>query len=580
MKVILTAVNILLLQTLLVAQSLPIFLDGVTNDWPASVATYTDTDNDGATYDFKYFSVTNDEKFLFIKLKITPFIKLLENNQLSLYIDGDNNSSTGFLINGIGAELRFNFGSRNGFNYYTNSSFSHPAIGFRSLPTVTDTVFEIAVRRQNIPPSGGNGSIRLFFIDNVTSGDRMPNNGETFAYSIDNTPVEALVPIDIARADTSFLRVLNWNTLEDGLLSTTREQYFRRILQAIKPDVLVFNEMWNSTAAGVQSKLNSMIPLQQGSWQTVKLDAGNVIASKYPITQSWLVYPGQRITASLIDVPERFGRDILVIACHFKCCGGESNDAIRQREADAVVSFILDAKSPGGNITLPQFTPFVITGDLNFVGDRQQLITLLSGQIINTNLFGNGAPPDWDNTGMEDVIAMQTDKRTAYTWRNDAGTYPPGRLDFQIYSNSVVSLEKQFIVQTEVMPSERLSQYSLLANDSKNASDHFPKVTDISFNIPTGILSNTEPAEFELEQNFPNPFNPETVIRFSTLRTERVRLAVFDALGKEVAVLLDELRSAGSYQVIFNASELPAGNYFCRMEAGGNIIVRKMTLLK
>jgi endonuclease/exonuclease/phosphatase family metal-dependent hydrolase len=105
------------------------------------------------------------------------------------------------------------------------------------------------------------------------------------------------------------------------------------------------------------------------------------------------VYSGQRITASLIDVPDRFGKDFLVINCHYKCCGGASNDATRQREADATIAFLLDAKSPGGVITLPQNTPFVIMGDLNFVGERQQLKTLLTGEIINTQLFGNGGKP-------------------------------------------------------------------------------------------------------------------------------------------------------------------------------------------
>ena len=54
-------------------------------------------------------------------------------------------------------------------------------------------------------------------------------------------------------------------------------------------------------------------------------------------------------------------------------------------------------------------------GDLNLVGDRQQLTTLVTGEIINTQLFGNGGPPDWDETDLEDLISQQTDKRTAYT---------------------------------------------------------------------------------------------------------------------------------------------------------------------
>jgi hypothetical protein len=562
------------------SQSLPIFLDGRTDDWNISVPTYIDIENDGSIYDFKHFSVTNDEKFLFFRIKITPFLKLVEDNQLLLYIDGDNNSSTGFQINGIGAELRFNFGTRNGFNYFTNTSLTHSSIQFRSFPTVTDTVFEFAIGRQFIPPANGTGTIRIFFVDNSSNGDRMPNNGSTFEFTFDETPTEPLVPIEISREDTSLLRVMNWNVLNDGLLDPNREQNFARVLQAINPDVIGFNEMWNSTVSEVQNKLNNILLLQTGSWSAVKLDGGTVTASKYPIIQSWLVYPGQRITASLIDLPEQFGNNILVINCHYKCCGGSANDATRQREADATVAFILDSKTPGGVIDLPPNTPFVILGDLNFVGDRQQLITLLTGEIINTQLFGNSGPPDWDDSELEDLLSSQSDKRTAYTWRDDPNSFSPGRLDYQIYSNSVMNVEKHFVLQTEVMSPARLNQYGLQMYDTRNASDHFPKVSDISINIPTKL--NIEPGEnnFRLEQNYPNPFNPKTNIRYAVGDRQFVSLKVYDILGNELSVLVTEEQPAGEYEVVFDGRELASGIYFSVLKAGIYFESKKMILLK
>ena len=60
------------------SQSLPIFLDGKTDDWNVPVPTYIDTENDGNEFDFKYFSITNDEQFLFIRLKLTPENKLID----------------------------------------------------------------------------------------------------------------------------------------------------------------------------------------------------------------------------------------------------------------------------------------------------------------------------------------------------------------------------------------------------------------------------------------------------------------------------------------------------------------------
>ena len=59
-------------------------MDGRTDDWNVPVPTYVDTENDGNLYDFKYVSVTNDEQFLFIRIKITPFLKLIEENQFEV----------------------------------------------------------------------------------------------------------------------------------------------------------------------------------------------------------------------------------------------------------------------------------------------------------------------------------------------------------------------------------------------------------------------------------------------------------------------------------------------------------------
>jgi hypothetical protein len=562
------------------SQSLPIFLDGRTDDWNITVPTYIDTENDGNFYDFKYFSVTNDEQFLFIKIKITPFIKLLEENQIAILIDGDNNISTGFPINGIGADLRFNFGTRNGFNYHTNSSITHSNIKFRSLPTVTDTLFEIAIGRQFIPPSSGTGTIRLLFVDFATNGDFMPNNSESLEYTFDETPTQPIIPLSIARSDTSLIRIMNWNVNNDGFTDPNREQYFDRILQAVDPDIIAFNEMWNSTTFQVQSRLNSIIPLQNGGWNAVKLDGGNITASRYQILQNWLVYPGQRITASLIDLPERFEKNILVINCHYKCCGGAANDATRQREVDATIKFILDAKSEGGVIDLPENTPFLITGDLNLVGDRQQIITLITGDIINTQLFGNGAPPDWDNTDLEDIISSQTDKRTAYTWRNDQSTFPPGRLDFQISSNSVINNEKQFILQTEIMNQVRLNQYGLQQFDTRNASDHFPKVTDVTFNLPTLVNNEFTSLDFTLEQNYPNPFNPTTIINYSIPQAGKVKIALYDILGSEIKLLFDAQQEAGRYELTLDASGLSSGVYYYRIQSGNFTSTKKLMLMK
>ncbi len=89
--------------------------------------------------------------------------------------------------------------------------------------------------------------------------------------------------------------------------------------------------------------------------------------------------------------------------------------------------------------------------------------------------------------------------------------------------------------------------------------------------LPEGIV---------LQQNFPNPFNPTTRIGFSIGEPLRVRLAIFDIFSRETAVLVDEVRPAGVYEEVFDASLLPSGTYFAILSAGGESRVIKMTLVK
>ncbi|MDD3557075.1 MAG: T9SS type A sorting domain-containing protein [Melioribacteraceae bacterium] len=90
----------------------------------------------------------------------------------------------------------------------------------------------------------------------------------------------------------------------------------------------------------------------------------------------------------------------------------------------------------------------------------------------------------------------------------------------------------------------------------------------------------TIPTKFELSQNYPNPFNPSTTIRFQVPQNESVSLKVFDVLGREVATLLNDNLSAGSYEVNFDASNLAAGMYVYRLQAGDFVSAKKMMLLK
>jgi|GEM_PF-3237480 len=100
--------------------------------------------------------------------------------------------------------------------------------------------------------------------------------------------------------------------------------------------------------------------------------------------------------------------------------------------------------------------------------------------------------------------------------------------------------------------------------------------------VPTNVEENfgSQPKKFSLLQNYPNPFNPTTEIRYQIPEASRISLKVYDLLGKEVAVLIDGVKEAGSHIFSFNAAELPSGVYFYILRSDNTVATKKMLLLK
>ena len=101
-------------------------------------------------------------------------------------------------------------------------------------------------------------------------------------------------------------------------------------------------------------------------------------------------------------------------------------------------------------------------------------------------------------------------------------------------------------------------------------------------NTVTGVqpVSGNIPERFSLDQNYPNPFNPVTTIQFSVPKESNVKLKIFDMLGKEVMLLVNEKLSAGIYKIDVDGSPLASGTYFYKFEAEGFSEVKKMVLVK
>ncbi|MGF1669172.1 MAG: T9SS type A sorting domain-containing protein [Balneolaceae bacterium] len=104
-------------------------------------------------------------------------------------------------------------------------------------------------------------------------------------------------------------------------------------------------------------------------------------------------------------------------------------------------------------------------------------------------------------------------------------------------------------------------------------------IYDSTVTTNEGLASET-PGRIRLNQNYPNPFNPSTVISFELPAAANVELKVFDITGREVATLVNEIRTAGMHQVQFDASNLASGMYLYRLKSNNNVLTRKLTLLK
>ena len=93
-------------------------------------------------------------------------------------------------------------------------------------------------------------------------------------------------------------------------------------------------------------------------------------------------------------------------------------------------------------------------------------------------------------------------------------------------------------------------------------------------------FGNSTPSSYELDQNFPNPFNPSTTIRFSVPSSEFVSLRIYNSIGEKVAELVNQVLPAGIYNVNWNAENVSSGVYFYKIEAGSFINTKKMILLR
>lgn len=123
-------------------------VDGIFDDWKESDFTFEDA-NDAAGLDLQKVWVSNDVDHLFIRIDADREFDIQDSEGITIYIDADNNTNTGFAVNGIGSEISYYFDNRQGFINTENGflSTNHATMGMIALPTITSSTFELMFNR-------------------------------------------------------------------------------------------------------------------------------------------------------------------------------------------------------------------------------------------------------------------------------------------------------------------------------------------------------------------------------------------------------------------------------------------------
>ena len=600
------------LSNIISAQSFRIMLDEDYSDWQSIPPLYEDNTGDGNGIDFQTLKVTSYNGVLFFYMEVGSEINLQDNNSITLYLDTDSDPSTGLQVKGIGAELEYNFGAKSGKFWDGTSSYSitHTDIGFVSIPTVTSSVFEIMIDTTSVIAGKKlftGSQIRIAFIDNTSGGDEVPNEDGGLSYNFAVTEAQMNINYSIEKLNNDWVRIISYNSERDNLFDASLKDVYSRIFKALNPTIIGFQEIYDHSAEQTAALIEEFLPSGEGEqWFSAKQGGDIIVVSRFPIEQSFFI---EGNGAFLINLKEKYGKDLLFVNAHTPCCA--NNDG-RQKEIDAFMAFIRDAKEEGGVLTLKDKTPIVIVGDMNMVGYKQQQTTLITGDIVNTSIYGEKFLPDWDSTYLMDSKSPTTNMPATFTWYNEGSAFAPGRLDYVVFTNSVIELKNNFVLFTNALPQDSLSKYNLLYNDVTRASDHLPHIADFNFDPLVSVREigeETIPKNFELYQNYPNPFgeaiptgNPSTTIKYSLPFVERkssfakattglnksqsgdrlynVTLKVYNILGQEVTTLVNEQQAPGNHEVKFNARNLNSGIYFYKLATGNFTDIKKMVLLK
>ncbi|MGB5849103.1 MAG: T9SS type A sorting domain-containing protein, partial [Ignavibacteriaceae bacterium] len=277
---------------------------------------------------------------------------------------------------------------------------------------------------------------------------------------------------------------------------------------------------------------------------------------------------------------------LIIYSAHFKASQGTDNELRRLNEA-ATLRVLTNL--------LPQGTDFVLVGDLNLYRSTEPAYEKLLAQdgtgyfLDPINRLGS-----WhDNSGFADIHTQST--RIPDLGDDGSTGGLDDRFDFILSSLSIIDQGGIDYVEGSYWAYGNDGQhYNLSIHDPPNqsvsteiaialyfVSDHLPVLAEFDFGVVSGVEDEfVNPDDFVLYQNYPNPFNPTTNIKYMINSRQFISLKVYDVLGNEIAILVNEEKPSGTYLVEFDATTLPSGVYMYRLTTGDLSVSKKLILLK